>query len=68
MVKSIIYDCDPGVDDALAIVLAHQLGADLRGITTVAGNGTIDQTTLNARRVFEDYFLALFHNILKKLI
>ena len=47
-----VLDCDPGHDDAIAIiaaVAAPQL--DLRAITTVAGNGTLQQTTVNARKV-----------------
>src|SRR6201999_3393336 len=48
----VILDCDPGHDDALAIVLAGRNGAiDLRAITTVAGNQTLAKTTLNARRM-----------------
>ncbi|MCX4960691.1 nucleoside hydrolase [Streptomyces virginiae] len=48
----IIIDCDPGHDDALAIMLAAADPAvDLLAITTVAGNQTLDKTTLNARRV-----------------
>ncbi|MET9604955.1 nucleoside hydrolase [Streptomyces sp. NPDC006512] len=47
-----IIDCDPGHDDALAIMLAAADPAvDLLAITTVAGNQTLDKTTLNARRV-----------------
>jgi inosine-uridine nucleoside N-ribohydrolase len=52
MPKPILIDCDPGHDDAIAILLA--LGnpeVDLVGVTTVAGNGTLQNTTLNARRV-----------------
>ncbi|MGA2664833.1 MAG: nucleoside hydrolase [Nitrososphaerales archaeon] len=52
--KRIVLDCDPGVDDALAIVLALNSGkVDLRGITTVSGNVGVDQTTLNARRLLD---------------
>jgi purine nucleosidase len=48
----IILDCDPGHDDALAIVLAAaDPRLDLLAITTVAGNQTLDKTALNARRV-----------------
>jgi inosine-uridine nucleoside N-ribohydrolase len=43
----IILDCDPGVDDSLAILAAARYG-DLLGITTVNGNVTIDHTTRNA--------------------
>ncbi len=50
--KKIIIDCDPGIDDALALVLAHgHPDLALRGITTVAGNVGLDQTTDNALRV-----------------
>ncbi|MFE3451942.1 nucleoside hydrolase [Nonomuraea sp. NPDC059194] len=52
MSTPLILDCDPGHDDALAIMLAAAHPAvDLKAITTVAGNQTLDKTTLNARRV-----------------
>jgi inosine-uridine nucleoside N-ribohydrolase len=48
----IILDCDPGHDDALAIVLAARNPAiDLLAITAVAGNQTLDRTTRNARLI-----------------
>ncbi|AWK07675.1 pyrimidine-specific ribonucleoside hydrolase RihA [Streptomyces spongiicola] len=48
----IILDCDPGHDDALAILLAAgDPAVDLLAITTVAGNQVLEKTTLNARRV-----------------
>jgi inosine-uridine nucleoside N-ribohydrolase len=50
----ILLDCDPGHDDAIALLLA--LGSDeveLRGVTTVAGNQTLGKTTANAIRVLE---------------
>ncbi|MFD9013948.1 nucleoside hydrolase, partial [Streptomyces sp. NPDC059552] len=48
----IIIDCDPGHDDALAIMLAAgDPAVDLLAVTTVAGNQTLDKTTLNALRV-----------------
>src|SRR4051794_25890475 len=47
-----ILDCDPGHDDAIALLLAAAHPAiDLRAITTVAGNGPLDKVTLNARKV-----------------
>ena len=47
-----VLDCDPGHDDAIAIIAAAAAPElDLRAITTVAGNGTLEQTTVNARRV-----------------
>lgn len=50
MRTSIILDCDPGVDDAVAILLALMSPdhLDVLGITTVAGNVGIDNTTRNA--------------------
>ncbi|MCQ9370858.1 nucleoside hydrolase [Corynebacterium sp. 35RC1] len=52
MSTKIILDCDPGHDDAVAIILA--LGSpeiDLLGITTVGGNQTLEKVTYNARQV-----------------
>lgn len=48
----VIIDCDPGHDDAIAIILALASDKlDVRGITTVGGNQTIEKTTNNALRV-----------------
>jgi purine nucleosidase len=47
-----ILDCDPGHDDMVAILLASaDPRIDLLAITTVAGNGTLERTTHNARAV-----------------
>ena len=54
MSTPIVIDCDPGHDDAIAILLA--LGSpevEVLGITTVAGNQTLDKTTRNALKVLE---------------
>ncbi|HZX01727.1 nucleoside hydrolase [Kribbella sp.] len=52
MATPLILDCDPGHDDALAILLAvADPAVDLLAVTTVAGNQTVDKCTLNARRV-----------------
>ena len=48
----IILDCDPGHDDAVAILLAARHPAiELLGVTVVAGNQTLENTQRNARRV-----------------
>ncbi len=47
-----LIDCDPGLDDAIALLAAAQL-ADLVGITTVNGNVGIDHTTHNALGVMQ---------------
>jgi inosine-uridine nucleoside N-ribohydrolase len=45
----IVIDCDPGHDDAIAILLAlASPEVELIGVTTVAGNQTLDKTTRNA--------------------
>jgi inosine-uridine nucleoside N-ribohydrolase len=43
----ILIDCDPGHDDAIAILFAARR-CDLVGITTVHGNATLENTTRNA--------------------
>jgi purine nucleosidase/pyrimidine-specific ribonucleoside hydrolase len=52
MPTPIIIDCDPGHDDAFAILLAARAPElKLLAITAVAGNQTLDKTALNARRI-----------------
>ena len=52
MSTTIILDCDPGIDDALAIAFAAgHPEIDLAGITTVAGNVGLAKTTANALAV-----------------
>src|SRR5260370_41854548 len=52
MKHKIILDCDPGHDDAIAILLAaHHPEIDLLAITTVAGNQSLEKTTHNALKV-----------------
>lgn len=56
MPKKVVIDCDPGIDDAVAIALAHGSPAlEVLGLTTVAGNVGLDRTTDNALRLTE-YF------------
>lgn len=50
----VIFDCDTGVDDAIALLaLLHEPSFDVRGITTVRGNASLERTTLNTLRVLE---------------
>ena len=50
----ILLDCDPGHDDAIALLLAlASPEVELLGVTTVAGNQTLEKTTANAIRVLE---------------
>jgi inosine-uridine nucleoside N-ribohydrolase len=50
----IVIDCDPGHDDAIALMLAvASPEVELVGVTTVAGNQTLEKTTANALRVLE---------------
>lgn len=52
MATKIILDCDPGHDDAIALLLAWgNPEIDLVGVTTVAGNQTIEKVTRNALSV-----------------
>ena len=48
----VIIDCDPGIDDALALVVAFSLPRlDIKAVTTVAGNVSIEVVTRAARAV-----------------
>ena len=49
---SFIIDCDPGHDDAVAIVVAGRY-LDVIGVTTVFGNSTIENTTRNALNILD---------------
>ena len=52
--RRILLDCDPGLDDALAILLAHgDPDIDLVAITTVGGNVSLENTTRNALQLAE---------------
>ena len=49
----LIIDCDPGVDDAVALLLAFasREALDILGVTTVAGNARLERTARNARLI-----------------
>jgi inosine-uridine nucleoside N-ribohydrolase len=50
----VLIDCDPGHDDAIALLLAlASPEVELLGVTTVAGNQTLEKTTANALKVLE---------------
>ncbi len=50
----ILIDCDPGIDDAVALLLAMASPElEIVGITTVAGNVTVETTQTNARCICE---------------
>ena len=52
--KKIILDCDPGMDDSMAIVMAAKCpDLELLAVTTVNGNYPVDVTSLNARKMLE---------------
>jgi inosine-uridine nucleoside N-ribohydrolase len=54
MPTPIILDCDPGHDDAIALLLAlASPELELLGVTTTYGNQTLEKTTANALRVLE---------------
>ncbi len=50
---ALVIDCDPGIDDALALLWALRSGLDVRAVTTVAGNAPLEQVTRNALTVLE---------------
>jgi inosine-uridine nucleoside N-ribohydrolase len=50
----IVWDMDPGIDDALALILALKSPEiQVLGISTVSGNAPVETTSVNARRVLE---------------
>lgn len=52
MQRKILLDCDPGHDDAVAMMLAWgNPSIELLGVTTVGGNQTLDKVTRNALSV-----------------
>jgi inosine-uridine nucleoside N-ribohydrolase len=61
MKHKIILDCDPGHDDAIALLLAaHHPNLELLAVTTVAGNQSVEKTAYNARKICS---LAHIHHI-----
>jgi purine nucleosidase len=53
-IRKVILDCDPGIDDALALMLAAgSPEINLLAVTCVAGNRPVDITSSNARRILD---------------
>jgi purine nucleosidase len=54
MALKLLLDCDPGLDDALALLLAHgDPNLELVAVTTVGGNVSLENTTRNALQLRE---------------
>lgn len=54
MPQPVLIDTDPGIDDAMAILLAlRSPELEVRGLTTVHGNADVVQTARNARQILE---------------
>lgn len=54
MSTPILFDCDPGHDDAIALVMAHRSPEiELLGVTTTCGNAELEKTTRNALRILD---------------
>jgi len=54
LAQRVLIDCDPGHDDAVALLLAlASPELELVGVTTTHGNQTLDKTTSNALRILE---------------
>lgn len=53
--KNILIDCDPGHDDALAILVAfaNEEKLNVLGVSTIGGNQTLDKVTRNAKNVLD---------------
>lgn len=53
--RPLIFDCDPGQDDAISLVMALSPGSgmDIRAITTVAGNTSLAKCQRNARMIVQ---------------
>jgi pyrimidine-specific ribonucleoside hydrolase len=48
----VVFDCDPGHDDALALILAFASEKlDIRAVTVCAGNVSVDKTLINAKKI-----------------
>ncbi|MEO0615226.1 MAG: nucleoside hydrolase [Pseudomonadota bacterium] len=56
MAEKVVFDTDPGIDDAMALAFIDcARSLELIGITTTTGNGTIETTTRNALHLVERF-------------
>jgi purine nucleosidase len=62
MNKKILIDTDPGVDDALALILALKSNLDIRAVSVVAGNTNLNQAFANTK-----YILKVLNSNLKPI-
>lgn len=54
MKRPIIIDCDPGLDDSVALIAAHKIqDIEVVGITTTAGNASLERTSKNALNLLD---------------
>ena len=54
MKRKVIIDCDPGIDDSLALMLALSMEElEVAGITVVCGNSPVDMGVSNAKKVLD---------------
>ncbi len=54
--RRVIFDTDPGIDDAMALLFLHAApDVEIVGVTTCFGNGTLAATTRNARHIVERF-------------
>lgn len=52
--RKVIIDCDPGIDDSLALMLALSMEElEVVGITVVCGNGPVDMGFSNAKKILQ---------------
>ena len=52
--KKVLIDCDPGMDDSMAIIMACKSSElEVKAITTVMGNYPVETTARNARKILE---------------
>ncbi|MFT8317378.1 MAG: nucleoside hydrolase [Sporolactobacillus sp.] len=70
--KTLLIDCDPGIDDAIMLMIAFiwQEQLEIKGITCVSGNQTAARTFMNARRIASHFgkILPIARGAVKPLI